>query len=247
MYTLIIVDDELKIREGIANLFPWEQSGFSIAGLFPNGQAALSYIQAHPVDVVLTDIRMPIMDGLELSARLAAEYPQILHVFLTGYQDFSYMRAAIQNRAWDYLLKPVKYEELCACFERIRCRLDEKNHRESENSSVQNSSYYGKIISRVCKYLDTCYRTATLEDAAAQVNLSPNYLSKIFKEKSGTGFAEYLNTVRMKKAAELLCDITYRHYEIADRIGYDNPKNFSRAFKQYYGISPREFREKNLT
>lgn len=60
------------------------------------------------------------------------------------------------------------------------------------------------------------------------------------------GFSEYLNELRMKKAAELLCDISYKHYEIAYRIGYDNPKNFSRAFKQYYKISPREFRDKYL-
>lgn len=247
MYSLIIVDDELKIREGIANLFPWKQNGFEITGLFPNGQLALDFIRTHKTHVVLTDIRMPVMNGLELSQHLAEEFPDILHVFLTGYQDFQYMRTAILNHAADYLLKPIKYEELYTCFENIRQKLDEQYHVSTPVLSEGGSAYYGKLVSTVCDYLNTNYRTATLEEASAQVNLSPNYLSKIFKEKSGMGFAEYLNNVRMKKAAELLLDISYKHYEIADLIGYDNPKNFSRAFKQYYQMTPREFRDKHVS
>ena len=244
MYSLIIVDDELKIREGIANLFPWKDNGFEVTGLFSNGASALEYVKNHRVDVVLTDIQMPVMNGLELSRHLAEEFPGMIHVFLTGYQDFQYMRTAIQNHAADYLLKPIKYEELYTCFETIRQTLDKRYHHiPAEN----NSSYYGQIIARVCDYLKENYRCATLEEASSRVNLSPNYLSKIFKQKSGVGFAEYLNDVRMKKAAELLLDISYKHYEIADRIGYDNPKNFSRAFRQYYHMSPREFREQNLS
>ena len=149
------------------------------------------------------------MNGLELSQHLAEEFPDILHVFLTGYQDFQYMRTAILNHAADYLLKPIKYEELYTCFENIRQKLDERYHVSTPVLSEGGSAYYGKLVSTVCDYLNTNYRTATLEEASAQVNLSPNYLSKIFKEKSGMGFAEYLNNVRMKKAAELLLDISY--------------------------------------
>ncbi|MDO5423244.1 MAG: response regulator [Eubacteriales bacterium] len=247
MYSLIIVDDEPKIREGIANLFPWKQNGFEITGLFPNGELALLHVRSHKTDVVLTDIQMPVMNGLELSRHLAEEYPEIIHVFLTGFQDFQYMRTAILNHAADYLLKPIKYEELYTCFEKIRQTLDQKYHVSTPFPLEGGSAYYGKIITTVCDYLEEHYRDATLEEAAIQVNLSPNYLSKIFKEKSGTGFAEYLNNVRMKKAAELLLDLSYKHYEIADLIGYDNPKNFSRAFKQFYQMSPREFREKNMS
>ena len=244
MYSLIIVDDEVKIREGIANLFPWEQNGFEIKGLFSNGKQALDYLQKNPTDVVMTDIQMPVMNGLELSTFIANEFPDTIHVFLTGYQDFQYMHTAILNRAADYLLKPIKYEELLTCIENIRKKLDKKNNIRTEPSV--DSSYYGQIIARVQEYLKTNYRTATLEEAAVTVNLSPNYLSKIFKEKSGMGFSDYLNRIRMEKAAELLKDISYKHYEIADLIGYDNPKNFSRAFKQYYHVTPREVRDQNL-
>ena len=245
MYSLIIVDDEIKIREGLVNLFPWEQNGYQVTGQFANGLQALEYIKSHNVDLVLTDIRMPVMSGIDLSRHLASDYPDLPFVFLTGYQDFSYMHTAILNHASDYLPKPIKYEDLYTCFERIRQILDERHHVDTQVHGG-TSSYYGKIISEICSYLQENYQNATLEEAASRVNLSPNYLSKIFKEKAHVGFSEYLNELRMKKAAELLCDISYKHYEIAYRIGYDNPKNFSRAFKQYYKISPREFRDKYL-
>ena len=198
MYSLIIVDDELKIREGLVNLIPWEQNSFQVVGQFSNGKQALEFIKNKQVDVVLTDIRMPIMSGIELSDCLSKEYPDILFVFLTGYQDFSYMHTAIINHAFDYLLKPIKYEALYTCFERLRTKLDEIHHQFSP-AVCENSSYYGKIIAEVCSYLDTQYQTATLDTAAAIVNLSPNYLSKLFKDKAQMGFSEYLNEVRMKK------------------------------------------------
>lgn len=245
VYSLIIVDDEKKIREGIADLFPWNQNGFEIKGLFSNGMQALDYIREHPIDVVMTDIQMPVMNGLELSGCIAREFPETIHVFLTGYQDFQYMHTAILNHAADYLLKPIKYDALLTCIENLRHQLDLRYHKDSPEPAA-DSSYYGQIISRVHEYLKTNYRTATLEEASVLVNLSPNYLSKIFKEKSGSGFSEYLNRIRMEKAAELLLDISYKHYQIADLIGYDNPKNFSRAFKQYHHVTPRMFREQNL-
>lgn len=246
-YSLIIVDDEEKIREGLVNLFPWNQQGFNVSNQFSNGKHALEYIEKNHVNVVLTDIRMPIMSGIDLSNELSSKHSDIILVFLTGYQDFSYMHTAIINKVADYLLKPVKYEELYTCFTRIRSQLDKKYQIQTDTKfTCEDSAYYGKIISKVILYLESNYQNATLEEAAAKVNLSPNYLSKLFKTKSDLGFAEYLNSIRMKKAAELLCDISYKHYEIAYHIGYDNPKSFSRAFKQYYKLSPREFRDKNI-
>ena len=79
------------------------------------------------------------------------------------------------------------------------------------------------------------------------VGMSSGYLSKIFKEKAGIGFQEYLTEVRMKKACELLDNIQFKSYDVAFYVGYDNPKNFSRAFKTYYGITPKEYRNHKKT
>ncbi len=117
-------------------------------------------------------------------------------------------------------------------------KLDEKN-KVVDN---QPKTYYKEIILRVDNYIINNYQKASLEGAAEIVGLSPNYLSKISKEKSGSGFLEKLNKVRMDKASELLMDPNYKSYEIAFYVGYDNPKNFSRAFKTYYNVSPMDYR-----
>lgn len=243
-YSLIIVDDELKIRQGLQNLFPWANYGYEVKGIFANGQQTLDYLEKNKVDVVLTDICMPIMNGIELNQHIDEKYPDILVIFLTGYSDFHYMQAAIRHHAADYLLKPIKHDELYTGLQKVRQKLDKKYHiRPCRNEA--DSNYYRKIIVEVVHYLEENYRNATLSEAAARVNLSPNYLSRIFREKSESGFSELLTQIRMKKAAELLCDISYKAYEIAYQVGYDNPKNFSRAFKQYYSVSPKEFRSQN--
>jgi two-component system response regulator YesN len=142
----------------------------------------------------------------------------------------------------DYLMKPVAYSALLECFEKVKARLDAR-------SAVQETApkaYYDQIVYDVQQYLKDNYRTATLEEAAAKVSLSPAYLSRVFKEKSGTSFSELLLKTRMEKACEMLADIHYKSYDIAYYVGYDNPKNFSRAFKAYYGQSPSEYRKSRL-
>ena len=98
------------------------------------------------------------------------------------------------------------------------------------------------MVTAVKEYITENYKEASLENAAVRVSLSPSYLSRIFKEKCGMGFSDYLTKTRMEKACELLGDIKYKSYDIAYYIGYDNPKNFSRAFKAYFGMTPKEYR-----
>lgn len=237
MYHLVIVDDEEKILDGISELFPWNNIGFEVVARFTDANSALSYVEKEPVDVVMTDISMPVMNGISLTKELK-RFPYINIVLFSSYKDYEYMRAGIQYGISDYLLKPIRYEELVACFEKIRMKLDETN-KVMDN---RPKTYYNEIIQRVDNYLQNNYQKASLEGAAEIVGLSPNYLSKIYKEKSGSGFLEKLNKIRMEKASELLLDPNYKSYEIAFYVGYDNPKNFSRAFKTYYNVSPMDYR-----
>ena len=224
MYKLIIIDDEEKIASGMAQLFPWQNIGFEVVQVFTGARKALQYIAENPVDVVLTDIEMPDMNGLELSQRLM-EYPNIQKIFFSSYSNYEYFRAALQNGVADYLMKPVAYSALLECFEKVKARLDAR-------SAVQETApkaYYDQIVYDVQQYLKDNYRTATLEEAAAKVSLSPAYLSRMFKEKSGTSFSELLLKTRMEKACEMLADIHYKSYDIAYYVGYDNKENSPRA------------------
>ena len=109
MYQLIIIDDEEKIAEGIANLFPWERIGFSVAAYFQSAKKALAYMKRNKVDVVVSDIEMPGMSGLELCEQLMKD--KIRVVFISSFQNYEYLRSATQYKVEDYLLKPVKFEE----------------------------------------------------------------------------------------------------------------------------------------
>lgn len=243
MYNLIIVDDEKNIREGLAYCYPWEELGFQVAAILPDGKSALDYIQRCCVDAVLSDIRMPKMDGLALAEQLYKDYPNINTVLLSGYAEFEYARTAIRFGVKEYILKPVKYEDIIKIFTEIKENLDLVKGVKAIDEPF--AGYYDQIVDQVTEYLQEHYKDASLEEASLLVCLSPNYLSKIFKRKKGINFSEYLLDVKMEKAAKLLRDVTLKTYEIASEIGYDNPKNFSRAFKQYCGKTPREFREQD--
>lgn len=243
MYSLIIAEDNDDIRSGLVHLFPWEETGFSIAGDFANGLTAWNYLKDHPqTNVVLSDIRMPVLDGLELSRLISENYPDINIVLISGYQDFSYAQQAIRYNVKDFLIKPLKHAVLSLSLLKIKEELD-KHHAPSEEE-IQSNQYYEEIIRIVKSYISENLRSATLEEAASIVHLSSGYLSRLFKNRTNKSFSDYLLSKRMEKACVLLRNIQYKIYEISDATGYDNPKNFTRTFKNYYNMSPKEFREK---
>jgi YesN/AraC family two-component response regulator len=244
MYKLIIVDDETVIREGLCNYFPWFQLGFEIAAQFENGLQALEYLNDNPIDVMLCDIKMPYMSGLELVKELYARKVKVKVLLLSGYRDFEYAREALAYGVRDYLVKPTKYEELIKVFTKVKEELDRENSNTEDLSEnvIGSGKYNEKIITKVKQFLEENYSTATLEDAAQLVHLNPFYLSKFFKEKTGENYSDYLLKVRMNKAAELLNNIALKTYEVSEMVGYSNPKNFTRSFKKYFGKTPKEYR-----
>lgn len=112
MYTLLIADDEPLIRNGVKKIIDWESLGFSQIFLAEDGQEALDIIKSKHVDLVLTDIVMPFMDGLELSEILSREFPDIHVVILTGHEDFEYAQKSVSLGVKNYILKPIGAESL---------------------------------------------------------------------------------------------------------------------------------------
>lgn len=250
MYNVFIVDDEYEIRKGISTFFPWDMFGFKVVGQADNGKKALDFILKGnvQVDVLLTDVKMPVMDGIELTRKLREVRKDIIVIFLSAYSDFEYARDALKLGVYDYILKPTEYDQLISVFTKLKVHLENTASSESDNAPDSSSgtialNYKGKVIQTVKKYLNSHYTDATLESAAKFVNFSPSYISAVFKEETGYNFSDYLISIRMKNAATLLEDIKYKTYEISEMVGYSNPKNFTRSFKKYYGISPREYRK----
>lgn len=244
MYHLIIADDEEKICEGIVHLFPWKQIGFEVVGQFHNGQEIIRFLEEKktPVDVIFCDIQMPGMDGLEVCQR-AAQLSDARIVLFSSHQNYEYFRKAIQYHVVDYLLKPIGYDDLITCFGAIRDELDRENVENVQGALPEAEDEKGdRLVKEVIRYLQENFRDASLEKAAVQVGLSASYLSRIFKDRSGENFSDILLQIRMENARKMLEDVRCKSYEVAYNIGYDNPKNFTRAFKAYYGVTPSEYR-----
>lgn len=126
LYRIILVDDEEEVRKSIIKKIQWEEAGFLVAGDAENGQEALEKLEVLEPDVVLTDIRMPYMDGLALAEKIHQKYPSVKVVIFSGYDDFEYAQKAIKLNVAEYILKPVNAEELTAILKKIKTNLDEE-------------------------------------------------------------------------------------------------------------------------
>ena len=124
MYRLIIADDEENIRNGIANSLPWRDWGYEVCALCASGQEVLAKMETCRPDVVLSDIRMPGMDGVELMQRLSRDYPEVKIVILSGYSDFKYLNMSIKNHVAEYLLKPTDIDDFEESFRRLKAAMD---------------------------------------------------------------------------------------------------------------------------
>jgi len=252
MYKLLIADDEYEILSGLCKYFPWNEVGFEVVGQVENGKQALDYIQNNIIDVLLCDIKMPIMSGIELAEKLHSEKSNVKVIFLSGYREFEFAQKALSLGVKNYILKSTKSNELVNVFKKVKEELDSENKKKCQfpeflsESTPKTHSYDEKIISAIKQYISENYKTVELEDISKLIHMSPNYISKFFKLKTEQNFSEFLLLVRMEKAIELLKDIKYKIYEVSNCLGYSNGKNFARTFKTYYGISPREFRNNEL-
>ncbi len=230
---VLLVDDEPPILHGLRHHVPWRELGFEVVATCTDGNAALSILRDRPVDVVLSDIRMPNLDGLELCRIARGEFPDLVVILLTAFKDFEYARRAVEIGAWRYLLKPTNFPALYAALEELHCA-------SRENAS--SDRFAGGLAERVTAWVESHFQEATLERAAAAVGLNPQYVSRRFSELTGDHFSELVQRTRMKHAARLLRGSRYRTYEISRIVGYSSPKNFTRRFREFYGTSPSAFR-----
>ena len=132
MYRLIIADDEENIRNGMAHSLPWREWGYEVAALCASGQEVLDQMASCKPDVVLSDIRMPGMDGLELMQRLSRDYPQVKIVILSGYSDFKYLNMSIRSHVAEYLLKPTDIDDFEETFRRLKASMDHERLRRAQ-------------------------------------------------------------------------------------------------------------------
>jgi two-component system response regulator YesN len=406
-HSVIIVDDEAIIREGLTDMVDWAGLGFEVAGCFADGRDAIEYLEQNHVDVVLTDIKMDDVGGIEI-ARYAHEHRRETRiVIVSGHREFSFARDALRFGATSYLLKPIDFEELQTVFADIKRELTaegrndasvaltperfasdivtgritsqsdltrlaselrpaievdtstspaalilvdfEARRGQTQDSAVRDgivaalrkqcavslfvpalslnnrivvlaldghtpgpevfeetirsrmtdtieslrSAFHMPIVAtilacegnlsdlvssnpslvvqkalaerrqldlparsadevpflrRIIEYLDEHYaEDVSLADASALAYLSPVYFGRVFRERVGVTFTEYLASVRISKAIELLRDPQYKIHEVGEMVGYPNPRYFARVFRTATGYTPRAYRTEVLT
>ena len=248
MIRLLIAEDEKLIREGLVNTVPWKRMGFELVGATNNGLGALEMARRLDPQVLLTDIRMPKMDGLELLATVHRELPRLKVVILSGYDDFAYAQKALRLGALDYLLKPVDLAAITETMEKVREHFAASLPPgdlagDAESASEAGSEQHHRLVQQAAVWLEANYaQDLRLEDLAGRVGLSPNYFSHLFKRQQGMGFREYLNKLRVARACQLLATTGLKVYEIAQQVGYTDYKYFSLVFHKLTGTTPTRYR-----
>lgn len=238
MLRIVIVEDEDIIRQGLIATFPWESLGAEVVGEAADGEEALPLIRGLRPDVLLTDIRMPNMDGLELARRLAAEniLPQL--VYLTSYADFDYVREALRLQAADYLLKPVDDEELAKLLKRLAGGEPAESLPFAQELSAAADSKNPYVRAAWQAIVENYQQHVSLEQVAAEQLVSVSYISRKLKEETGCTFGTLLAKYRLQQAVKLLRAGTWRVYEVAEQTGFGDYKNFCQVFKRYLDTTP---------
>lgn len=236
---IFIVDDEPKARKGIHKLL-MTRDHWEIEGVFSSASELLVDLSERKVDVLITDIKMPEMDGLELIERILEKDPNIAIVIISGYSNFEFAQKAIELGVRRYLTKPIRPKELFDILETIEEELP-KTCLEVKNNVGK------KVIHEACLYIELHYHEKlTLNDIAKELYISPNYLSTLFKKEKQINISDYILNFRIKQAKKLLIQTNYRISEIAEMIGFTDARYFSSTFKKNVNKTPQEYRNHNL-
>jgi two-component system response regulator YesN len=351
MMGLLLVEDEVLTRRGIERAIAWERLGLRLVGSTSNGREGLSLARETKPDIVLTDIRMPVMDGIEMAGEIRKILPQTRMVFLSGYSDFAYAQSAIRLGVVEYILKPVNVDALNGVLQRIVESLHAEQwkrifapqqqggplhpvlsaeeerklvalvgrndavgvqacidacfsaHASDDGSSLclhilylvsrhcfQNGEdcaplwakytalrvpfstqvtraelqeeldalvgelmripsnphpSYSPVVQGAVAYVrDHGTENLQVQDIAQALNVTPNYLSRIFKDEVGENLIKYLTQWKVEQAKVMLCSHPEtKTYEVAQATGFSDYRYFTYIFKKYVGVTPAEFRD----
>ncbi len=252
MYKLLLVDDEPIIMKGIRSFVDFEALSISEVFEASNGEMALEIFKTHLPDLILADINMPKLNGLDFSIAAKSIKPDVKIALVTGYDYFDYALTALKHGIDDYVLKPVSRTDIQETLQ----KLIEKSKADQNNAEV--TRLVQQIISTSSTSEETGYKTKiqneidlnlsnvdfSLSYLAKQMSLSTSYLSTLFKTLYGTTFQNHMLTIRLDRAKILLLSTDMKIYEIATAVGFDDPNYFSATFKKKFDFSPNQFKEK---
>lgn len=245
MIKVMVAEDEHLIRKKLVYFPAYESMGMVVVKEVSDGLAGLNYIINNKPDIVICDINMPKMDGLEmLSKSLDYDYTAII---VSGYNSFDYAKRALKYGVSDYILKPIDIGELEEALENAKKILDYKKKvsiemvKKDTNLNLGHDGSEDETVRSMLAYINTNYdEKISIGDLVNKLMYSESMLNKKFKNEVGITFNEYLNRYRVNKAILYLRESNYTVAEISAMCGFSSPKYFARVFKKYLGFSPTE-------
>ena len=256
MIHLLIADDETLERETLAQIVARRFEHEVVIETAENGRKAADTAVLWGADLILMDIEMPGMNGLDAARAVLEQRPECKVIFVTAYSLFQYAHEAMHLGACDYLLKPVDPDEMEASI-RKAIRQIEAGRRLAELAPVQQepetdtdaagegeNDRNALVMAHVRKYMEDNYMFDLSLDSVSEIlHISPAYLSAQFKKYQKTNFLDCLTELRINAAKELLADPFRPAAEVTSMVGYEDSSYFARAFKKRTGMTPTQYRK----
>ena len=246
MIRVLVVDDERLVRKGMVSGVDWHSLGCMVVGEAANGREGLECFYKYSPDLIITDIRMPKMDGIQMISQLREDNVNTDVIFLTAYNEFSYAQKAIKLLAADYILKPFEDGELEESILAIKDKIIDKkkinNDMDKIEIQIKSGDKSGYVIEAM-DYIENNYYDFDLsvDSVAEKLDISCSHLSRIFKKETNCTVLSYITQYRIQKAKLLLSDHRNKVYEVSNLVGYRDNTYFSSIFKKTTGISPSEY------
>jgi len=252
MKTILIVDDEPRTRQGIKRtLEAWSPGHYHFETL-ASAQEAMDWLESNEAVLLITDIRMPEINGLRLIEEINDKHPSLFVIVISGYSEFEYARTALQYGVIDYLLKPIDKSKLTHAVEVALERNDQKQRIERMEkivdtrlmSTSDENKQYSEPVREAINYIEAhLEEPISLRELAEVSHMNANYFSVLFKEHTGLTFSDYLTRRRVQRAKELILGTTLTVNEISERVGYQTAKYFIKVFRKLEGMSPGQYRQ----
>ncbi|MCI9026657.1 MAG: response regulator [Lawsonibacter sp.] len=244
MLKVLVVEDEEMIRKGIVLAVDWAALDCVVVGEAANGAEALEAVDRLNPSLIITDLKMPQMDGLEMLRRLRERGNNVYVIILTAYDSFTYAQSALRLGAVDFLLKPFHDGDLEQAVTALRKRIGGEERADSALPGLKRGDK-SKYVLEAMDYIGAHYQdpNISISAIAQDLGISEGHLSHTFKKETDYTLLNYLTRYRVHKAMELLRDCRVKVYEVAAQVGYRDITYFSATFKKVTGVTPSEYQD----
>lgn len=245
-FTYVVAEDEERMRDYVTRKTAELEPCFRCVGSAADGEEAVELVERFLPDILITDIKMPVLGGLGLVEKIRATNADVRIVIISGYSEFEYARKAIELGVDDYLLKPIDTEGLRDVLRRIRIRLESQASIVDKEYCLDRTGVREEeLVKAINVYLQENYREPySLEKLATTFDCKAAYLLRLYNKITGSTPTQEVIKLRVEKAKRLL--VGHPNLEIkqvSSAVGYEDPLYFSRLFKRETGLAPTAFRD----